>query len=360
LRTRTDFLSSLDFAVNTSSSATPPQREGLPASYKMRADAHYVDQLDRQESAPTFRFLPPSRFSGEARVEVTAAFIESVRQHGVLQPLIVRRDGSDYRMIDGRKRLAAAIAAGAATVPCLVHHIDADAAAALETALRVQTAAAAPAEKPVEARSDQSDAAIGRGTGALLKSLAQLNSCSALLDHADHTQRTLAEIVRVEAARSWCIATMLPIAAETQAATEYATTRYPLRRLFERVVALCEHERRLRAVQLETKIGIAEATEFAVTPDVVVAALGGVVLSAFELCGEQPGARFEIAAAARGSDGCVVSVAGPRAARQPEPVSFAGMMLAAAKLAATLFGGRLTTQTRESGTIYSMNFAPSL
>jgi hypothetical protein len=327
----------------------------------MRADAHYVDQLDRQETAPTFRFLPPSRFSGEARVEVTAAFIESVRQHGVLQPLIVRRDGSDYRLIDGRKRLAAAIAAGAASVPCLVHHIDADAAVALETALRVQAAAAAaPVEQPSEARSDQSAAAIGRGTGALLKSLAQLNSCSALLDNADLTQRTLAEIVRVEAARSWCIATMLPIAAETQAATEYTTTRYPVRRLFDRVTALCEHERRLRAVQLESKIGIAEATEFAVNPDVVVAALGGVVLSAFELCGDQPSARFEIAAATRGSDGCVVSVAGPRAARQPEPVSFAAMMLAAAKLAATLFGGRLTTQTREAGTMYSMIFAPAL
>jgi hypothetical protein len=41
-------------------------------------------------------------------------------------------------------------------------------------------------------------------------------------------------------------------------------------------------------------------------------------------------------------------------------VSFAAMMLAAAKLAATLFGGRLTIQTREAGTMYSMIFAPAL
>jgi hypothetical protein len=152
---------------------------------------------------------------------------------------------------------------------------------------------------------------------------------------------------------------MLPIAADPETA-DHSTTRYPVRRLFERVAALCEPERRLRAVQLESKIGIADATEFAVNPDVAVAALGGIVLSSFESCADQPGGRFELAAAARGSDGCVVSVAGPRAARLPDASSFAATMLGAAKHAAALFGGRLTTQTREAGTIYAMNFAPAL
>ncbi len=57
---------------------------------------------------------------------------ESVREHGVLSPLIVRplEDAAgEYEIISGHRRLHAAQRAGLETVPATVHRIDRDAAA---------------------------------------------------------------------------------------------------------------------------------------------------------------------------------------------------------------------------------------
>ncbi len=45
---------------------------------------------------------------------------ESIRQHGILQPISVRLVGSNYELIAGERRLRAAIQAGLTEVPCLV------------------------------------------------------------------------------------------------------------------------------------------------------------------------------------------------------------------------------------------------
>lgn len=45
---------------------------------------------------------------------------ESIRRHGILQPLSVRRVGAYYELIAGERRLRAAIAAGLSEIPCIV------------------------------------------------------------------------------------------------------------------------------------------------------------------------------------------------------------------------------------------------
>ena len=60
------------------------------------------------------------------------ALAESIREHGILSPLIVRPlDGNadKYEVISGHRRLYAAQKAGLETVPAFVHPIDRDAAA---------------------------------------------------------------------------------------------------------------------------------------------------------------------------------------------------------------------------------------
>ena len=49
---------------------------------------------------------------------------ESIRRHGILQPLSVRRVGTAYELIAGERRLRAAQAAGLTEVPCLILHMD--------------------------------------------------------------------------------------------------------------------------------------------------------------------------------------------------------------------------------------------
>ena len=49
---------------------------------------------------------------------------DSISQHGILQPLSVRRIGSSYELIAGERRLRAAQMAGLTEIPCIVMTMD--------------------------------------------------------------------------------------------------------------------------------------------------------------------------------------------------------------------------------------------
>lgn len=69
----------------------------------------------------------------DARLEELAA---SIRQHGVLQPILVRRTGDDYRIIAGERRWRAARRAGLAMVPVVLRErVDGGERELLELAL---------------------------------------------------------------------------------------------------------------------------------------------------------------------------------------------------------------------------------
>ena len=59
---------------------------------------------------------PRTVFAEEALAELS----QSIRRHGVLQPLSVRRIEGGYQLIAGERRLRAAQLAGLTEVPCLV------------------------------------------------------------------------------------------------------------------------------------------------------------------------------------------------------------------------------------------------
>ena len=58
------------------------------------------------------------------RHEALAELADSIRQHGILQPLSVRRVGSNYELIAGERRLRAAQMAGLGEIPCIVMNMD--------------------------------------------------------------------------------------------------------------------------------------------------------------------------------------------------------------------------------------------
>lgn len=58
------------------------------------------------------------------REEPLAELAESIRQHGILQPLSVRRVGAGYELIAGERRLRAAQTAGLTEIPCIVMNMD--------------------------------------------------------------------------------------------------------------------------------------------------------------------------------------------------------------------------------------------
>ena len=63
---------------------------------------------------------PRKTFSAEALDELA----ESIRRHGILQPLSVRRIGTAYELIAGERRLRAGIQAGLTELPCIVMNMD--------------------------------------------------------------------------------------------------------------------------------------------------------------------------------------------------------------------------------------------
>ncbi len=74
-------------------------------------------EVDRISPNP---FQPRSRFESEKLEELAA----SIREHGVLQPVIVRRAGDDYELVAGERRWRAARKAGVDRVPALVHDLS--------------------------------------------------------------------------------------------------------------------------------------------------------------------------------------------------------------------------------------------
>ena len=60
----------------------------------------------------------------EFRAEALEELAESIRQQGIIQPLVVRRKGDDYELIAGERRWRAAGLAGLKEVPVIVREAD--------------------------------------------------------------------------------------------------------------------------------------------------------------------------------------------------------------------------------------------
>jgi ParB family chromosome partitioning protein len=70
--------------------------------------------------------IQPSPYQPRSPVtdESIETLVESVRTHGIIQPLIVRTTRDGYQLIAGERRWRAATAAGLSSVPCLVQDVS--------------------------------------------------------------------------------------------------------------------------------------------------------------------------------------------------------------------------------------------
>ena len=66
----------------------------------------------------------PSQPRKVFREEALQELCESIRRHGILQPLSVRRVGTGYELIAGERRLRAGIMAGLTEIPCILMAMD--------------------------------------------------------------------------------------------------------------------------------------------------------------------------------------------------------------------------------------------
>jgi len=264
-------------------------REGLPTAYRMRADAHYVEQLEAPAS-------PSMRLIDARTIEVrgddprpAASFVESIKRHGVLQPILVQTRGGRYRLIAGRKRLAAAISAGLREVPCLVQRVDEEQAGQLAEAtnLPAQEAAgaAAPAASPARAM-----VPVERGAGAadqLAQSLLALASSANLLSGGSPlTVAVAADLVRAEASRAL---QLLMASRVLRDEVPVSRLKVPVRNLIDRAMQITLAERRLRATEVHVLADGVRDAAVRGDEELLASALAGIVMATVSLVGEKGG-----------------------------------------------------------------------
>jgi len=190
-------------------------REGLPPDFRMRADSHYVEHITRETTVPPIRHVHVSEIDGprpEAGDDLQP-LIESIAEFGVLQPLLVRRDHGRFALVAGARRLAAALAVGLSTVPCLVHDVDDETARALAAADNLR------GSRPDAARGKPSrqDRLLVAGARQFAESANTMATCLGLIDDSGRPLReqVAASLMRTEARRAAWLARSFAVLSRT-------------------------------------------------------------------------------------------------------------------------------------------------
>ena len=105
------------------------RRLGLPETLRMRHETHFVEQLGRPGGAPVGRLVPLEDIEANPNqprqnLGDLSELIASIKEKGLLEPILVRPRGSRFQIIAGERRFRAATEAGLAEVPCVVRNAD--------------------------------------------------------------------------------------------------------------------------------------------------------------------------------------------------------------------------------------------
>jgi hypothetical protein len=270
--------------------SAPAAREGLPPGYRMRADPHYVDLLASRSSMGRERVLSVQSIDAPLLAEPSPALVDSIKRDGLLQPLLVQQRDGAHRLIAGRKRLSAAVAAGLREVPCVVFDVDDDEAARLADASNLTTKGLPHAT--IAATND----AFLHGGAELTQSLATLSACADLLtgSPSDLSRAVAGNLIRAEVWRASCLLL----------ATRIVRRELPLVRGAISVVALLGRleqgfvpERQLRSVFFDTSSTVPAGSFIAGDEKLLGGALASAMLSTLSWLDGVKDARLALTAA---------------------------------------------------------------
>ena len=85
----------------------------------MNDNSYKVIEADINEILPN-RFQPRIQFDEEEILELS----DSIKEHGVIQPIVVRTIGDKYEIIAGERRYKASVLAGKETVPVIIKNLN--------------------------------------------------------------------------------------------------------------------------------------------------------------------------------------------------------------------------------------------
>jgi hypothetical protein len=286
-------------------------REGLPPSYRMRADRHYIDRMSDSVGMPV-RLVPVDKIEQIEPIEDQTppgdALTKSIAAHGVLQPLLVTKQDSRYKLIAGRRRLAAAIVAGLTSVPCLVHDLSEAEAAVLAEAENVR------GDRPESATGSAVPANIAEILREIASGLVHLERSAALLRRSSSGfafQKTAVDLVAAQAWRTAWVANAVTLGLGEQRPARRARQ---LDSIVDRVAQGFEPELRLCGGQLQTNIAASAAIDGALGE----LALTGAILATLSQLEEFIEPSIEVRSTTSDKDFVVVEVLQPHVPVAPD------------------------------------------
>jgi ParB family transcriptional regulator, chromosome partitioning protein len=104
------------------------KKVGLPEFIKMKHDYHLVDEISMRTKTPVTRNIPiekiiPNQLQPRKDMGDLKELTESIREKGIIEPVIVRPKDGHFEIVAGERRFRAAQAAGMSEVPCIEHDI---------------------------------------------------------------------------------------------------------------------------------------------------------------------------------------------------------------------------------------------
>jgi len=105
-----------------------PKKVGLPEFIKMKHDYHLVDEISLRTKTPVTRIIPIEKIIAnqlQPRKDMgdLSELTESIREKGIIEPVIVRPKEGHYEIVAGERRYRAAQQAGMTEIPCIEHDI---------------------------------------------------------------------------------------------------------------------------------------------------------------------------------------------------------------------------------------------
>jgi ParB family chromosome partitioning protein len=107
---------------------TKARKVGLPNFVKSKFDNHFVEEISSRTRTPVVRNIPIDKIVANATQprkdfgdlnEIS----ESIKEKGILEPILLRPKDSQFEIVAGERRYRAAQMAGISEIPAIVHDI---------------------------------------------------------------------------------------------------------------------------------------------------------------------------------------------------------------------------------------------
>lgn len=147
----------------------------------MSDDNNKIIELDLNDILPN-RFQPRIKFNEESIIELS----DSIKEHGVLQPIIVRPIGDKYEIVTGERRYKASVLAGLKTIPTRILDVNDKDSAEIALIENVQRKDLTPIEEAISYKKildmgyltqEQLASKLGRSQSTIANKIRLLNLC---------------------------------------------------------------------------------------------------------------------------------------------------------------------------------------